>query len=166
MKKLNNSGFSLIEVIVVIAIIAIMTVGATAGFGFLDLASSSKCAAKIDTGLSKLKSKNMSMTSSMYMHLYSYDDEYYVLFNGSSAFSPNGSNYTDGERIGNEKLKIYFDDQDLAVRSCVSIGVRRKDGAFTNTLTPTSTIKIVREADNSTAHTVTLVTATGKHFID
>ncbi len=168
MKKLGNSGFTLIEAIIVIAIVAIMVVGGISGFGFLDLASASKCSAKIDTGLTKLKSQNMSKTSSVYMHLYYYDNDYYILYNDSSSFTPSAANYSEGEVVGNEKLRVYFDNQDLSTipTKCVSVGVRRKDGDFTNTATPTSTIKVVRTSDSSTAHEVTLVTSTGKHFID
>lgn len=168
MKKLGNSGFSLLEAIIAIAIVAIMTAGGIAGFGFLDLASASKCSAKIDTGLTRLKSDNMSKTSPAYMHLYYYDDEYYILIDDTASFSPSAANYSKGEIVGNEKLRIFFDNQDLSTvpGKCVSIGVRRKDGAFTNTASPTSTIKVVRVSDNGTAHEITLVTSTGKHFID
>ena len=168
MKRIGNSGFSLIEFMVVIAIIAIMTVGGVAGFGFLDLANASKCAAKIDNGLTSLKSTNMAKTSTTYMHLYVYDDEYYILFNENSSFSPTASNYSEGEVVGNGKLKVFFDNTDLTIipGKCVSIGVRRKDGAFMNTATPTSKIQVVKASDSSTSHEITLVTATGKHFID
>lgn len=168
MKKLGNSGFTLIEAMIAMAIIVIMIAGGVSGFGFLDLANASKCSAKIDTGLTKLKSQNMSKTSSVYMHLYYYDNDYYILFNDSGTFSPTAANYSEGEIVGNEKLRIYFDNQDLSTipAKCVSVGVRRKDGAFTNTATPTSSIKVVRASDSGTAHEITLVTSTGKHFID
>ncbi len=168
MKRLGNSGFSLIEFMVAIAIIAIMTVGGIAGFGFLDMASASKCTAKIDNGLTSLKSRNMSKTSATYMHLYTYSGKYYILFDDSSSFSPTSANYSDGEAVGNDKLKVFFDGSDLTTipGKCITIGIRRKDGAFLNTLTPTSKIQVVKASDNSTSHEITLVTGTGKHFID
>lgn len=167
MDKSKNAGFTLIEAMVAIAIIAIMTVGGIAGFGFLDLANSSKCAAKIDNGLGTLKSRNMASASSTYLHLYWYDDEYYILYNDSDVFYPSTSNYSEGEVIGNSKIKIFFDSQDLSTiaNQCVTIGVRRKDGAFTKTATPTSTIQVTN-ADGESSHDITLVTSTGKHFID
>lgn len=168
MKKLENSGFSLIELIAIIAIIAIMTAGGISAFGYLNLANASKCAAKIDNGLTSLKSRNMSKTSSTYMHLYHYDNDYYILFDDSPSFTPSASNYSDGEVVGNRNLKIFFDTQDISTLpgSCVTIGVRRKDGAFLNTATPTSQIKVVKASSNDSAHEITLVTSTGKHFID
>lgn len=168
MKKMGNSGFSLVEFIIAIAIIAIMTVGSISAFGYLNLANASKCTAKIDNGLTSLKSRNMAKTSSTYMHLYYYDDEYFILFNDASSFAPTASNYSEGEKVGNDNLKIFFDGADLSTvaNNCVSIGVRRKDGAFTNTATPTSTIQVVKASDSGTAHEITLVTSTGKHFID
>lgn len=167
MKKLGNSGFSLIELIIIIAIIALMSVGGISAFGYLKLANASKCAAEIDNGLTSLKSRNMSKTSSTYMHLYYYDHDYYILFNGSSSFTPSAANYSDGEKVGNRDLKLFFDTQDISTLSnkCVTIGVRRKDGAFLNTASPTSKIKVVKSSGDS-AHEITLVTSTGKHFID
>lgn len=168
MKKLGNSGFSLIELILVIAILAIMSAGGVAAFGYLNMANASKCAARIDNGLTSLKSRNMSKTSSTYMHLYYYDDEYYILFDDSPSFTPSSANYSDGETVGNSDLKIFFDTQDISsiTGHCVTIGVRRKDGAFLNTASPTSKIKVVKASSNTSAHEVTLVTSTGKHFID
>lgn len=168
MKKIGNAGFSLIEFIVAIGIITIMTVGGIAGFGFLNLANDAKCAAKIDNGLTVVKSRNMAKTSSTYMHLYWYDDEYYLLYNDSASFAPSAANYSEGEKIGNDRLKIFFDSQDISTfaNPCVTIGVRRKDGAFLNTAAPVSKIRVVRASDNGTAHEITLVTSTGKHFID
>ncbi len=167
MKKLENAGFSLIELIVVIAILAIMSAGGVAAFGYLNLANASKCAAKIDNGLTSLKSRNMSKTSSTYMHLYYYDDDYYILFDDSASFTPSAGNYSDGEVVGNRDLKIFFDTHDISTlpNTCVTIGVRRKDGAFLNTASPTSKIKVVKSSGDS-AHEITLVTSTGKHFID
>lgn len=167
MKKLDNSGFSLIELIIVIAIIAIMTAGGISAFGYLNLANASKCVARIDNGLTSLKSRNMSKTSSTYMHLYYYDNDYYILFDDSPTFTPSGANYSDGEIVGNRNLKIFFDTQDISglPGTCVTIGVRRKDGAFLNTASPTSKIKVVKASGDS-AHEITLVTSTGKHFID
>lgn len=168
MKKIGNAGYSLIELMIAIAIIAIMVAGSVSGFGFLSLANASKCAAKIDNGLTSLKSRNMSKTSATYMHLYYYDDEYYVLLNESDSFTPSSANYSEGEVVGNDNLKVFFDDQDLSViaNNCVTIGVRRKDGAFTNTGTPTSEIKVVKASSNTSAHVVTIVTSTGKHYVD
>lgn len=158
----DNKGFSLIEVIIAIAIIAIMTVGGIAGFGYLNLANASKCASKIDSGLTVLKSKNMANASPAYMHLYYYDGDYYILYDDTKEFIPDATNYEQGEQIGNANITISFDDTDISEldNQCVNIGMRKKDGAFTYTSDPTSKITV----SGQTSYDIILVTSTGKHF--
>ena len=66
----NNKGFSLIELIVTIAILALFSTGVLAGLGYLEMANSQKCVAKIDSGLMTLKSRNMANSNRTYMHIY------------------------------------------------------------------------------------------------
>lgn len=56
----NNQGFSLIELVIAIAILAIMSVGSISAMGYLSMANSSKCASRIDSSLTRLKSKKFS----------------------------------------------------------------------------------------------------------
>ncbi len=66
----NDQGFSLIELVIAIAILAIMCVGGMSAMGYLNMANSSKCASRIDSSLTVLKSRNSAEASSTYMHLY------------------------------------------------------------------------------------------------
>ncbi len=156
----NNSGFSLIELLVVITILAIFSAGAVAGLGYLTLANTGKCASKIDSGFTVLKSRNMSKAEQTYMHLYNQNDEYYLVYNteDGDTFTPDGS----GECIGNNKLKISMDDNPIEDGEHVSFSVRKKDGSFVNTLTPTSKITV----SGQSAKEITIVTSTGKHFVE
>ena len=73
---MNNKGFSLVEIIVVIGIIAVVTSVAVYGFGFLSLADCNKCATRINSGLSTARSESMKTVNPTNMFLYRYDGDY------------------------------------------------------------------------------------------
>lgn len=166
--KDNNKGFSLIEMVVVIAILAIMSVGAIGGFGYLNLANASKCASKIDSGITVLKSKNMANASSTYMHLYNYGGNYYIKYDNANSYTPSDVDYDEGEQIGNDRLTLSYregsatSDVPIGEGECKTFGIRKKDGAFTGTMEPSCVIKV----SGQSSFTVTLVTNTGNHFKD
>ena len=164
--KEHNEGFSIIELVVVTAILVIMSGGAVFGLSYLDLANSSKCAAKIDSGMAVLKSKNMAQVSATYMHLYNMDGDYYIEYSNDPDYVPSDSEH--GEMIGNNRLTVSYkegnEDTETVIgeNECKTFGIRKKDGAFTGTTEPTCEIYI----NGKSKHAVTLVTNTGKHFID
>ena len=57
--KSNNKGFSLIELIISVTILALFSTMIVFGIGYMNLANSQKCVSKIDSGLMTLKSRNM-----------------------------------------------------------------------------------------------------------
>lgn len=156
----NNKGFSLIELIVVVAILALMSTGAMAGLGYLTLANTSKCASKIDSAFTVLKSKNMAKAETTYMHLYNDNGNYYIVYNDldEASFTPDGS----GEQIANDRLKVSMDDDPIEDGESICFAIRKKDGSFINTLQPTSKIVVAGQSSKQ----ITLVTSTGKHFIE
>ena len=72
MKK-NNKGFSLVELIVIIAIMAVLTTSIITYIGMLGAGQAKKCANGISSGFSQTKVCAMSR-SSAYMVVYSNDD--------------------------------------------------------------------------------------------
>lgn len=158
----NNEGFSLIEMIVVIAILAIMSAGAIGGFGYLSLANASKCVSRIDSGITVLKSKNMSEPSVTYMHLYNYGGNYYIRYSNSNSYTPSASDYDEGEMVGNNRLTVSFDGTPIGDGDSRTFSIRKKDGAFTNTSDPVSAIQVKGQS----TFTITLVSSTGKHYRD
>lgn len=72
MKK-NNQGFSLVELIVIIAIMAVLTTSIITYIGMLGAGQAKKCANGIASGFSQTKVCAMSR-SSAYMVVYSNDD--------------------------------------------------------------------------------------------
>ena len=72
MKK-NNQGFSLVELIVIIAIMAVLTTSIITYIGMLGTGQAKKCANGISSGFSQTKVCAMSR-SNAYMVVYSNDD--------------------------------------------------------------------------------------------
>lgn len=160
MKK--NGGFTLIELIVVVAILAIMSVGTVSAMGYMTLANSNKCASKIDSGLTVLKSKNMSKAEPTYMYIYMINGNYYIDYytgDNPADFTPSEN----GQVIANNQLVVSKDSTPIeGTDDMVCIGINRKDGSFKNTLLPTSEIVISGKSSKK----VVLVSSTGKHYID
>ncbi len=162
--KNNNAGFSMVELLIVIAVIAVLSVSSISAFGYLGMANASKCASEIDMSLSNLRSKNMAKSSSTYMYVYQYDDNYYVSYVEDTpgydpeSFTPNG----DGEQIANSSVTVSFDDVpiDQDGEAFVYVSVRKKDGAYITAANPTSKFTI----SGQSSYNVVLVKNTGKHF--
>lgn len=164
--KLNNKGFSLVELIICVTILALFSTMAVMGLGYMNLANSKKCVSKIDSGLMTLKSRNMADSKRTYMHLYRYtDNNYYIAFSQADNYTE-ASSFTpaddSGEMIANNKITISYNDTEIAAGDCIHIGINKKDGSFDEEPhhETTSTIKVT----GSSTQTIKIVTATGKYF--
>ena len=158
----NNKGFSLVEFIVVIGIIAIVTSAAFYGFGYLSMADCKKCASRINSGLSTARSQTMKNVQPVHMFLYRYDGDYYIKYDENDTITKD----TDAEKIGNGKVTVTVNAiggtsstilQDGS--DPVKITISRKDGHYISG--PQS---ITVSADGVTKE-IYLVTDTGKHFV-
>lgn len=78
MKKQNNAGFSLVELIVTILIICIMTAGAVVAVAAMHRADSDKEANKIATVLGKGRLEVLSRTEDTYVKLYADSNGQYI----------------------------------------------------------------------------------------
>jgi len=165
--KSNNKGFSLIELIICITILALFSTLVVVGLGYMDLANSKKCVSKIDSGLMTLKSRNMADSKRTYLHIYRYTDGNYYLtyteadnYTEASHFTPDGS----GEQIANRKLTISYNGTEIGANKndCVHIGINKKDGSFDEE--PHHETMSTISVTGTSTQTLKLVTATGKYF--
>ncbi len=164
--KLNNKGFSLIELIICIAILALFSTAIVLGLGYMDMANSQKCVSKIESGLMTLKSHNMSDSKRTYLHLYCYKDgNYYLAFSEAESYAE-ASKFTPGddtgEMIANRKIKISYNKAEIGSGDCIHIGINKKDGSFDEEPHHETVSEIV--VTSSSKRTLKLVTATGKIF--
>ena len=102
MKKNRHKGFSMVELIIVIAIMGICSSLATIGFGYLQSGNVKSAARNIDATLTKLRLDTMKQTNQPTMYIYKKGSDYYMYctantFNRDSAA---------GQRIGNSNVSI------------------------------------------------------------
>lgn len=96
----DNRGFSLVELIVVLAILAIISVGAVNSFGLLYSTSAKETATKLNSAMSKARTEAMSKSQAS-LQIYEKDSAYYV------KFTING-NEESPIQIGSSRVKITY----------------------------------------------------------
>lgn len=153
----SRDGFSLIELIIVIALMALLTGGVTLSYRLIRSADTKGTAYDIDSALTDLKSKNMAANKLLYLHLYRYEGAYYIDYTESESYTPDGN----GTEIGDSEVTITCDGTALADGDEVTIGIQKKDGAFS-----AGPEEIRVTDDGVTGYIVYLVRDTGSHFVE
>lgn len=103
----NNRGFSFVEIIVVIAILAVISTGVIFAINNVGRAKSTECAKKIDAELKSVRLDNMSKDSSYYLVIYKDGGagDYYM----KVSTDPTGDLAADkGNKIGSSDISISY----------------------------------------------------------
>ena len=146
MKKSRNQGFSLVELIVVIAIMAIVTAGAVAGISAMTGAKLNSCSSNLIAGLEQTKVNALSKSAAELTLTCDADGNYVMSKTGEA-----------DQTIGDNKIIItyqYKDSTGADINKTVSasdsliISYRRGSGAFL------PIIDSVDEADHSYIYVV------------
>lgn len=175
--KINNEGLSLVELIVVIAIMAIIAGASSIGVSFAFSRDAHQCAVKLNDAIYTARMNSMSKAGAYYMEVKMQDGEYVAVINdGTSevynekisengkikniAFELNGA----GDNISDSKsVKIVFDKSKGNVREYNNVGFSADGAAGTNV--DGLIVFTIDQSRGNKSETVTLVTATGKHKI-
>lgn len=177
MKKNRQKGFSMIEMIIVIAIMGIFTALATIGFGYLKSGNVKAAAKSIDSNLTKLKLDTMSQDKKPYMCLYKVGSDTYMLCTTDTSITPNASN---GQKIGNGNVEIYFGNASNNLKEQLKgttkkyVAFKKGSGAFTEEFDDKKKKTVVQDSDSTitvktqkgTAYVIHLIKDTGKHYIE
>lgn len=164
--KLNQKGMTLVEIILVFAIVGIMAGSAFLIIGHLRYADTEKAARAIDSALDKLQVETMSKSGSRYLYIYHLGNGCYmkVLSEDLTTFDSSKLDNS-GKRLANNTVEIYMDSEDSAhkVDGTTFIKVTyTKALTFDSTNTNVSNI-IVK---GGPTYKIQLVTDTGKHFLN
>ena len=167
----KQPGFSLVELIIVIAIMALMASGVAVSIGLLRSSDTKKLANEINSSLTTLRSDNMAKSELSYMHIYHYNDDYYIQMSKDPTPSEDGS----GKNIGSGSVSVRFKGESnislgSGLTSTLTFCINKKDGSFqpkvNNTeLKPTSEIEI-SSINTSTKYRIVLVRDTGRHYME
>lgn len=160
-KLRNQNGITLVEIIIVIAIVGILASTAVMMIGHLHYADTQKVVKTLDSSLNELQVKTMSKTGDYYMYVYHLSDGYYVqiLSENLSAFDASRLT-TDGKKLSNNTISICQDGVELPEDGYMKIAYT-KQATFDTTNTNVQTIRI----DGVPGYSIQLVYDTGKHFV-
>lgn len=162
MKKNKNAGFSLVEIIVVLAIMAVLVGMSATGISLLFSRDAEKCALEIESGLEKLRTYTMSKKGNWHMEIKKESSDYIM-----TIYRDEGSGAAPYEQV-NLGSKVNLNPAGIKIEySRVTGGVAKVDTTGTGWSAPGSTVLIrVDSVHNGRSKTVSIVTLTGRHFIE
>lgn len=160
-KQMVKEGFSLVELIIVIAIMGILVGISAYGYGYMKLADAKGLANGINSGLSELKSESMAKNTPVYMHLFEKDGSYFIAYSASSSCDTDAN----AKELGSSQMSVTLDGVPLGSGGTKSFTIRKKDGAFDAVagVEPPSQIEV---ASDSYTYKIIVVKDTGRHYID
>ena len=156
-KVKERDGFSLMEMIIVIAILGMITGGIAVTYNMVRSADVKGMAYDIDSSLTNLKSKNMGSNKQFFMHLYKQSGNYFIDYTEEESYTPSG----EGESVGESGISLKYDGKELTDGEVITIGIQKKDGAFS-----VGPEEIEVYDDNVNDYMVYLVKDTGKHYVE
>ena len=156
-KVKERDGFSLMEMIIVIAILGMIIGGIAVTYNMVRSADVKGMAYDIDSSLTNLKSKNMGSNKQLFMHLYKQSGNYFIDYTEEESYTPSG----EGESVGESGISLKYDGKELTDGEVITIGIKKKDGAFS-----VGPEEIEVYDDNVNDYMVCLVKDTGKHYVE
>lgn len=77
-KRLGNAGFTMVEIILVLAIGALLAGGAMWGMNYLSYANTKKCAEGLISALDEVQMRNMTESRQIFLKLFKEGEDYYL----------------------------------------------------------------------------------------
>ncbi|MBO6108192.1 MAG: prepilin-type N-terminal cleavage/methylation domain-containing protein [Eubacterium sp.] len=137
-RYLSRAGFSLVELIIAIAILTVFVGGAALSLTLLRNADTRGLASGINDSLTDLKALTESHKGPYYMHIYKTDDGFYANYSeaasgGAVAFTVPTDTSGD-KRLGASTMTVKADisgsDVEITGDTYVTVSIQKKDGAY------------------------------------
>ena len=111
--KKENSGMSLVELIIVIAIIGILAGVSIGMMGHIHYADTKKAVETIDAELDRLRIFSMSKKEIPYLYIYQLDDGCYMRELNEEIWNFDAAKFTkDGTKIAGKDVSVYMEAKD------------------------------------------------------
>lgn len=171
----DSRGFTLIELIIVMAIISIISLGTILGVGILGYGNAKSATARIKSLSDNARIENMTKKKEYYLVIYHQDKNYYI----SIQTEKNGSRINiKTEKLDLRKGSISFQNKDgnrflissepvegVEIRDKLEIEFTKETGGLkTNFLG--EIVKFIEVECNKTSYKIYFVEATGKVYVD
>ncbi len=170
----NNKGMSLIEIIIVIAILAILTTGALGGMNYIRYGNAKSCAYEINAALDKVRMEAMSKAEKPYLYIYQFNGSYYMM--QSTAVASASLLNASGTRLGNQQLILSYETTHPASEDIsryedgkyMAISFDKTKGGISTNPSDSCYYKkiLIKDSDGTVRYTITLIRATGKHYVE
>ncbi|NLJ97633.1 MAG: prepilin-type N-terminal cleavage/methylation domain-containing protein [Clostridiales bacterium] len=180
MKK--NQGFILVELIIVIAIISILSLGTALSVGLLGYGNAKSATGRIATMLDKVRVENMTKKEQYYLVIYKENKDYYL---SVQTLKDGIKTKTKEEKLKLKKGKISFldtrgnlyyvssDSSESNVKEELVVTYTKDTGSLMDTrvfsgslLGEEEIVRTIFVECNNISYKIHLVEATGKHYVD
>lgn len=159
----KNKGFSVIEMIVTVAVLAIIGTGTITLLSRIGYANTMKAANKIDSLMDKVRIETMSKEQKQYLYLYNMEDVIYMKVSTEQNSELAVLDDMTGEKIG-KNIVIYYKSpsevEKVLEEESLCISFERSSGAFSSDY---ETIKFVSSGKTAM---ITFVKETGRHWLE
>ena len=171
-EKDRRKGFSLVEMVIVIGIMAVLVGGIGLSIGLLRSADTKGAAYGINSALTNLKSRTTGGKDQPYLYLYLLNNKYHL---DTSIEKPDTYTPTaDSKEIGDTRVQITYGSDKKALADAsgggsdnvLCIAFRKKDGAFLVEGKCVCPEEIYVGTDNVADYVVHMVQDTGHHYIE
>ena len=175
----KREGFSLIELIIAIAILTIFVGGTALSISLLRSADTKGLANGINNSLTDLKAMTEAHRGPFYLHIYKAGNGYYACYNSSPTFTDDDKDPDNHENIGSEALNVTVSYDGVVTHEVVldestpvTLAIQKKDGAYIDVKDSTDTVispvpkyfVVLNGTDRD--YQVFLAKNTGLHYID
>lgn len=164
----KRRGFSLVELVITIAVIAILVGGVALSVVMLRSADTKGAAYDVQSRLTDLKSRTTGGKEQPYLYLYQLNEAYYL-----DVSDKDPDHYTRTEkpkRIGDTGMTITYGSANKLLKDApngfLCMAFQKKDGAFLVSGKCECPEIITVQADNAMTYEVHLVQDTGHHYIE
>ncbi|MBE5863348.1 MAG: prepilin-type N-terminal cleavage/methylation domain-containing protein [Lachnospiraceae bacterium] len=161
----DQNGFSLIELVVVIGIIAVLATFSLSMLGRLRSANAEKAVQTLSASIKKLQANSMSKAQKPYMYIYKVGNTYYVRISTNAALLGTDLTASSGTELATGiKISTKVNSADAATEVTNTNFLKiyfQKDGSLGTGVTPNY---IIVEAPSSNARQIKFNRDTGKHI--